>query len=44
VSLPEALEQAGDPRLAEDNWVRINAEPDFFIGRYPVTVAEYAAS
>jgi len=35
----EALGQAGDPRLAKDNWVRVAG---FEIGRYPVTVAEYA--
>jgi len=34
----EALGQAGDPRLAENNWVRIG---EFEIGKYPVTVAEY---
>lgn len=34
----EALGQAGDPRLARDNWVRIEG---FEIGRYPVAVAEY---
>ena len=34
----EALGQAGDPRLGQDNWVRIGK---FEIGRYPVTVAEY---
>ncbi len=69
----EALGQAGDPRLARDNWVRVdggtfwmgaqkldpqgrNYDPEaydgeapvhqvelspFFVGRYPVTVAEY---
>ncbi len=36
----EALGQAGDPRLAVDNWVRPQGA-DFEIGRYPVTVAEY---
>ncbi len=34
----EALGQAGDPRLAEDNWVRFGT---FEMGRYEVTVAEY---
>ena len=42
----EALGQAGDPRLRQDNWIRIegggpaNLKP-FQIGRYPVTVEEY---
>ena len=31
---------AGDPRLAKDNWVRIEG---FEIARYPVTVQEYRA-
>jgi hypothetical protein len=35
----EALGQAGDPRIGHDNWVRIGA---FEIGKYPVTVEEYA--
>ncbi len=34
----EALGQAGDPRLAEDNWVAFGT---FEMGKYPVTVAEY---
>jgi hypothetical protein len=34
----EALGQAGDPRLAEDNWVSFGT---FEIAKYPVTVAEY---
>ena len=34
----EALGRAGDPRLAQQNWVRIGT---FEIGKYPVTVAEY---
>ncbi len=34
----EALGRAGDPRLGQNNWVRI---ANFEIGRYPVTVAEY---
>ncbi len=40
----EALGQAGDPRLAGPNWIRITGErglKDFEIGKYPVTVAEY---
>jgi hypothetical protein len=43
----EALGQAGDPRLREDNWITIegggpaNPEP-FQIARYPVTVEEYS--
>jgi hypothetical protein len=36
----EALGQAGDPRLAANNWVRPEGAA-FEIGRYPVTVAEY---
>jgi hypothetical protein len=57
VEAAEALGQAGDPRLRENNWVRIpsgsfvmgegseahEVELDAFeIGRYPVTVEEYA--
>jgi hypothetical protein len=34
----EALGQAGDPRLAEDNWVSFGR---FEMGKYLVTVAEY---
>jgi hypothetical protein len=34
----EALGQAGDPRLAENNWVSFDT---FEMGKYPVTVAEY---
>ncbi len=34
----EALGQAGDPRLAHPNWVRVNG---LDIGKYPVTVQEY---
>jgi hypothetical protein len=34
----EALGQAGDPRLAEDNWISFGK---FEMGKYPVTVAEY---
>jgi hypothetical protein len=40
----EALGQAGDPRLQQENWVRIEGHGDvktFEIGKYPVTVAEY---
>jgi hypothetical protein len=40
----EALGKAGDPRLARENWVRIEgggAVKTFEIGRYPVTVAEF---
>jgi formylglycine-generating enzyme required for sulfatase activity len=65
----EALGQAGDPRLEQDNWVRMEGGPfrmgaqkpddseafeqespmhqvevsPFLIGRYPVTVFEYAS-
>jgi hypothetical protein len=34
----EALGQAGDPRLMENNWVAFGT---FEMGKYPVTVAEY---
>lgn len=34
----EALGQAGDPRLEEDNWVEFGT---FRLAKYPVTVAEY---
>lgn len=40
----EALGQAGDPRLSENNWIRIEGKRGlkaFLIGKYPVTVAEY---
>jgi hypothetical protein len=42
----EALGQAGDPRLRQDNWVTITGGgpkrmKPFQIGRYPVTVEEY---
>jgi hypothetical protein len=42
----EALGQAGDPRLRQDNWITIEADgpaglKPFQIGRYPVTVEEY---
>ena len=40
----EALGQAGDPRLNEDNWVTVEAGEHvdaFQIGRYPVTVQEF---
>jgi hypothetical protein len=36
----EALGQAGDPRLSEDNWVTIPGTK-VRIGRFPVTVEEY---
>ncbi len=40
----EALGQAGDPRIGRNNWVRIEGGElaPFEIGRYPVTVMEYA--
>lgn len=40
----EALGRAGDPRLRENNWVTISGDgfKPFQIGRYPVTVEEYA--
>jgi formylglycine-generating enzyme required for sulfatase activity len=42
----EALGQAGDPRLSQDNWVTIEGSGParlklFQIARYPVTVEEY---
>jgi Sulfatase-modifying factor enzyme 1/Domain of unknown function (DUF4062)/NACHT domain len=40
----EALGQAGDPRLGENNWIRIEGKDGletFEIGKFPVTVAEY---
>jgi len=42
----EALGQAGDPRLRQDNWIAIEGGGPkrlkaFRIGRYPVTVEEY---
>src|ERR1019366_6782298 len=37
----EALGQAGDPRLAKHEWVTIPAARDYWIGEYPVTVAQY---
>jgi hypothetical protein len=42
----EALGQAGDPRLRQDNWITIAGGgptplKPFQIGRYPVTVEEY---
>jgi formylglycine-generating enzyme required for sulfatase activity/energy-coupling factor transporter ATP-binding protein EcfA2 len=40
VSAAEALGQAGDPRLQQENWVEI--EPGLSFGAYPVTVQEYA--
>ena len=42
----EALGQAGDPRLSRENWIRIEGGTSglksFEIGKYPVTVQEYA--
>ncbi len=42
----EALGRAGDPRLSRDNWIRIEGGKSglksFEIGKYPVTVREYA--
>jgi formylglycine-generating enzyme required for sulfatase activity len=42
----EALGQAGDPRLSRENWIRIEGGKSglksFEIGKYPVTVREYA--
>lgn len=42
----EALGQAGDPRLSRENWIRIKGGKSglksFDIGKYPVTVQEYA--
>jgi hypothetical protein len=46
IEAAEALGQVGDPRLEEDNWVTISAGPAtraFQIGRFPVTVQEFAA-
>lgn len=46
IDAAEALGQVGDPRLEEDNWVTIPAGPStvaFQIGRFPVTVQEFAA-
>ncbi len=40
VEAAEALGQAGDPQLQRENWVRF--APDLEIGKYPVTVQEYA--
>ncbi len=40
LEVAEALGQAGDPRLEENNWVAIPGA-NFKIGRYPVTVQEY---
>jgi hypothetical protein len=44
LEVAEALGQAGDPRLRQQNWVRIGGHgkvKTFEIGMYPVTVAEY---
>ncbi len=42
----EALGQAGDPRLSRENWIRIEGGKSvlksFEVGKYPVTVQEYA--
>jgi hypothetical protein len=42
----EALGQAGDPRLSREDWIRIDGGKSglklFEIGKYPVTVQEYA--
>jgi hypothetical protein len=39
IDAAEALGRAGDPRLAQDNWITI--DNSFQVGRYPVTVQEY---
>ncbi len=42
IEAAEALGQVGDPRLERDNWIKIEKGHGLEIGRYPVTVQEYA--